>query len=355
MDADLRKSEILVIDDNVMNLKLISSLLKTKHYRVHVLSDGMKICDSLQKSIPDLILLDVMMPKKSGYEICISIKQDNRFSKIPVIFLTALNDTESIIKCFSVGAADYLSKPVNPQELFARIETHLNLKINMEKLEETRRELDTFNQMISHDLKSPMLMIGKLSRYLDQYKEKIDDPNYEEIILGISQKANEIASTMEKYYELSKLSNTRLYVQPIDLNELLRKLIDESHIGSDTQIELGELPEISGDPLLIKNAFKNIIANALKFSRDRHPAKIQIGSRYLESGTLVFVRDNGVGFNMKYSADIFSLFVRLHSQKDFEGTGTGLAIVKKIIELHGGKVWIEAEENKGATVFLIFP
>ena len=354
MNDTLRKSEILIVDDNVLNLKLISSILRTKHYKVRTLSSALKLFEALQKSTPDLILLDVMMPEKSGYELCDDIKQDRRFSEIPVIFLTALNDSASIIKCFNVGAADYLAKPVNPQELFARIETHLNLKINMEKLREAHRELEAFNQMVSHDLKSPILLVNKLAGYLEDYKDKIKDPDYEEIIFGIRTKTEEITYVMEKYSELSKLSYRRLKIEPIYLNELFKEIFEENADAKTVAIEISDLPVINGDRLLIKNAFTNVVANAVKFSRNRNPAVIQVGCKDLESGRLIFIKDNGVGFNMKYSADIFKMFVRLHSQKNFEGTGTGLAIVKKIMDLHGGKVWIEAKENEGATVCFLF-
>lgn len=351
----MRKEKILIVDDNDINLKFIASILKAKHYRVRALSNGLKLFEALESSKPDLILLDIMMPDKSGYELCSSLKHDKRFSEIPVIFLTSLNDSASIMKCFNVGAADYLSKPVNPQELFARIETHLNLKINMEKLQEAYRELDVFNHMISHDLKSPILMVNKLAGYLEDYKEKIDNPDYEEIVSGIRQKTEEVVYIMEKYSELSKLCCTKPSIEPIALNDLFKEIFMENTFSAQAVIKIADMPVIYGDRLLMKCAFANIVSNALKFSHNRHPSIVEVGYNKLENGTLIFVKDNGVGFNMKYSANIFEMFTRLHSQKDFEGTGTGLAIVKKIVMLHGGKVWIEAAENEGATVYMELP
>lgn len=354
MDDTLRKPEILIVDDNVWSLEYLSMILKAKGYKIRTLSNALHLLDILEESQPNLILLDVMMPGKSGYELCSYLKQEKRFCEIPVIFLTALDDSESIIRCFQVGAVDYLSKPVNVQELFARIETHLNLKNSTEKLREAQKEIYSFNQMISHDLKTPILMLKKLACYLEDYKDKTQDPDYEEIILGIRQKAEEITYVMEKYSELSKLSCTKLRIEPVDLNELFREIFYENSASEAVVIQMEHLPIIKGDRLLLKCAFANAVANALKFSRNSHPPIIQIGSRKSDSSFLLYIKDNGVGCNLNGFINPFEMFTRLHSQADFEGTGTGLAIVKKIIDLHEGKVWLKSEENKGATIYFEF-
>jgi light-regulated signal transduction histidine kinase (bacteriophytochrome) len=322
---------------------------------VKTLDNAEQLFDVLAIFEPDLILLDIMMPEISGYDLCSEIKQEERFSKIPVIFLTSLNDTASIIKCFSVGAADYLSKPVNTQELFARIETHINLQINTAKLQAAERELDNFNQMISHDLKSPILMVNKLAGYLIEYQGKVDDPDFDEIINGIRQKSEEVAYVMSKYSELSRLSYIKLNAELVDLNILIQEIISELTNSSNAVIETSDLPVIWGDRLLMKRALANIVSNAFKFTQGRNPARICIGYNCSDYGYLIFVKDNGVGFNPEYGDRLFKMFSRLHSSKDFEGTGTGLAIVKKIIELHNGTVWIEGKENEGASAYIELP
>ncbi len=354
MGDALRKPEILIVDDDVLILQLTSTILKKRGYEVRTLSNALRLFDILEESRPDLILLDILMPVKSGYDLCGGLKQDKRFEKIPVIFMTSLNDSESILKCFRVGAADYLAKPVNTQELFARIEIHLDRKISAEKLRKTQDELFSLNQMISHDLKTPILMVKKLADYLEEYKERIQDPDFEEIILGIRRKTEEIAYVMEKYSELSKLSCVKLRLEPVDCNELFQEIFDESRGSEAAVIQMDHLPVINGDRLLLKRAFANAVGNALKFSRNSRPAVIQVGFRRLDGASLLWIKDNGVGFTMKYAANPFEMFTRLHSQADFEGTGTGLTIVKKIMDLHGGTVWMEAEKNKGATIFFEF-
>lgn len=355
MDETFLGAKILIVDDNVLNLKLISSILSAQHYQVRTVSNALRMFDALEHDAPDLILLDVMMPEKSGYELCTSIKQDRRFASIPVIFLTALNDSASIIKCFNVGGADYLSKPVSPPELLARINTHLNLKMNVEKLWEARRELETFNQMISHDLKSPILLVHKLAGYLEGYRDKISDPDYTTIIRGIQGKTSEIACSMEKYSELARLSYRTPQMESIDLNALMEEIFTTQAEGTPAVLWMDDLPTLLGDRVLLKNAFTNVISNALKFSRERHPPIIEVRCRMQEHGLQLCIRDNGVGFDMKYADNLFQMFTRMHTQEEFEGTGTGLAIVKKILDLLGGDVWIEAVENQGATVFFTFP
>src|SRR5690242_4013504 len=134
------------------------------------------------------------------------------------------------------------------------------------------------------------------------------------------------------------------------VDEVLKDIARETG-GREIRWEIGELPYAECDPGLMKQVFSNLLSNAVKYTRPRKPAVIELGQKMLDAGPAIFIRDNGVGFNMKYAAKLFGVFQRLHRREDFEGTGVGLATVQRIIHKHGGRIWAEAEMNKGATFY----
>jgi light-regulated signal transduction histidine kinase (bacteriophytochrome) len=164
-----------------------------------------------------------------------------------------------------------------------------------------------------------------------------------------------MSQLLEDLLKLSRLGRQELSKQVCSLKPLVEEVVKGLKPEmQDRQVEwrIADLPFVEGDPVLLKQVFVNLLSNALKFTRTRQPAIIEIGQTTIDGEPVVFVRDNGVGFSMKYADKLFGLFQRLHRQQDFEGTGVGLAIVQRIIHRHGGRVWAEAEVNKGATFYL---
>ncbi|MEG4346393.1 PAS domain S-box protein [Microcoleus sp. A003_D6] len=240
------------------------------------------------------------------------------------------------------------------------VETKQALSERTEQLEVANKELESFSYSVSHDLRAPLRHISGFVNALKQRiqaNEAIRDRkifHYIEVIEDSSQKMNLL---IDGLLMLSRVTRTELMQIPIDLTRLVQTAIKLAKLRTDTtsvqtplevEFEIGDLPAVTGDPTLLQQVFSNLISNAVKFSRDRTPARIVIDG--LPDGT-VFVKDNGVGFPMEYADRLFGAFGRLHSQREFEGTGIGLAIVWRIVHRHGGRIWAESAPGEGATFY----
>jgi PAS domain S-box-containing protein len=240
------------------------------------------------------------------------------------------------------------------------IETKQALSERTKQLESANQELESFSYSVSHDLRAPLRHISGFVNALKQRLEAIEAlsdrkiAHYIEIIEDSSEKMNLL---IDGLLVLSRVSRAELIQIPIDLTQLVQTAIKLAKLRTNTtsvqtpqavKFEIGDLPTVIGDPTLLQQVFSNLIGNAVKFSRDRIPARIVIDS--LPDGT-IFVKDNGVGFEMEYANQLFGAFQRLHSQREFEGTGIGLAIVQRIIHRHNGRIWAESTPTQGATFY----
>ena len=222
------------------------------------------------------------------------------------------------------------------------------------ELETANRELESFSYSVSHDLRAPLRAINGFSNLLiSDYADKLSG----EALMyldKVKENANKMALLIDDLLAFSRLSRNPLKKRRVDLRGLVVQVIEELHAetgGREIKWQIGDLAPCQADPALLKQVYANLISNALKYTRPRPVPVIEIGSRMLRGQTVYFVRDNGVGFDMKYAGNLFGVFQRLHSEADFEGTGIGLAIVQRIVNRHGGKIWAEAEVDQGATFF----
>jgi PAS domain S-box-containing protein len=226
------------------------------------------------------------------------------------------------------------------------------------QLEAANQELDSFSYSVSHDLRAPLRHISGFVAALQQRLEQTHsstDPkitHYLEVIHNSSQKMGQL---IDGLLTLSRLGRRQLTSYPVELGQLVETAVNHTQSLTDVsaptllEFQVGSLPPVMGDATLLQQVFSNLIDNAVKFSRHSHPATIKIGS--LADGT-IFVQDNGVGFDMEHADQLFGPFQRLHSQQEFEGTGIGLAIVQRIIHLHGGTIWAKSQPGQGATFYL---
>ncbi len=237
------------------------------------------------------------------------------------------------------------------------IETKQALSERTIQLETTSRELDSFSYSVSHDLRAPLRHVSGFVNALTLQLERngaIADPKVLHYLQVIQNSSQKMGLLIDGLLTLSRLGRRQLEKHPVNLRTLVESaiaLVESQSAGGNERLiefEIGDLPTVMGDATLLQQVFSNLIDNAVKFSRDRYPARIVVGK--LQDDTL-FVRDNGVGFDMEYAAQLFGAFQRLHSQKDFEGTGIGLAIVQRIIHRHGGIIWAESQPEKGTTFY----
>jgi PAS domain S-box-containing protein len=241
----------------------------------------------------------------------------------------------------------------------------LNQDLEQRVIERTRelqavnKELEAFAYSVSHDLRAPVRHIAGFTELLEKHSGKLLDEKSRRYTQMILESANRMGTLVDDLLGFSRVGRAETQKTTVRLTGLIQTLVSE--IAPDTQTRritwrIGDLPTCHGDPAMLRVVFGNLISNAVKFTRTREEAEIEIGSlNHTTDDMVMFVKDNGVGFNMKYEDKLFGVFQRLHSQEAFEGTGIGLATVQRIVHRHGGRVWAESAVNKGATFYVALP
>ena len=245
--------------------------------------------------------------------------------------------------------------------LFERIEkvkilNELNEKLTKrsEKLEDANKELEAFAYSVSHDLRVPLRAIDGFSRIvLEDYEDKLDDEGKR--LLGIiRENTKKMGQLIDDILLLSRASRHEMNFTEINMEELTKKIFEEQKMSlneDNIRLEIKDIPSCYGDRVLMQQVLTNLIANSFKFTEPKEERIIEVGSINNENETIYYVKDNGVGFDMKYKDKLFGLFQRLHGADEFKGTGVGLSIVQRVIRRHGGTVWGEGELNEGATFY----
>jgi light-regulated signal transduction histidine kinase (bacteriophytochrome) len=231
---------------------------------------------------------------------------------------------------------------------------NLGLEQRNAELAASNRELEAFTYSIAHDLRAPLRHIQGFSRILSEDAGALLSTAAQECLSQIVDSTQNMGHMVDDLLSLARIGRHELKTEVAGLNtivhEVLKSLVGET-VGRDVQWRIGTLPYVDCDPGLITQVFSNLLSNAVKYTRPRTPAVIEVGQITISGQAAIFVRDNGVGFNMKYAGKLFGVFQRFHRREDFEGTGVGLATVRRIVEKHGGRIWAEAEIDKGATFY----
>ena len=223
---------------------------------------------------------------------------------------------------------------------------------------EVREEIDSVCYSVSHDLRAPLRAVNGFSRILlKNHNDQLDKTSCEYLEI-IEDSAKQINDYIEGILIFSRIGRQTLKMSQVNMrniaNEVVKKYQDQEN-GREIEVAVQKLPDVFADPVMMRHIFSNIIENAFKFTRTREKTKIEIDCKQNQDEYLFMVKDNGVGFDMNYADKLFGLFQRLHSDSDFEGAGIGLAITRRIVQRHGGKVWIEADVNNGATFYFTLP
>jgi two-component system, sensor histidine kinase and response regulator len=382
-----RKVNILLVDDEPDSLIALDAILDGLEQTLVKAVSGREALSQVLERDFAVILLDVQMPGMSGIETAELIRARDRSSHTPIIFLTgSVRSAEMMFKGYSAGAVDYLMKPIEPEVLRAKVEVFVELALGRatlqqevaerkriaaeigelnEQLEQRNKDLtaanadlETFAQTISHDLRMPLRHIHAFAALLEDAAARKLNAEEAGHLKNIQSASVHMGKLIDALLAFSRIGRASMRMQAIDMdalvNETLRQLQPElitRHIDWNKR----SLPAVTGDPDLLRQVWVNLLANAIKYTRPRDPALIEIGSVADHNEIVFHVRDNGVGFNMEYADRLFQVFHRLHADTEFEGTGVGLANVKRIIQRHGGRTWAEARVGEGATIYFSLP
>ncbi len=226
------------------------------------------------------------------------------------------------------------------------------------QLEAANKELEAFSYSVSHDLRTPLRAIDGFSHILlEDYNDKLDDEG-KRLLNVVRDNTSKMGQLIDDILKFSRAGRLELIPVEIDMEKMAREVFEELQPvvdASKLQLEIGPLPHASGDRAMMRQVFVNLLSNAIKFSRQREPAVIKVGASIEGGEAVYFVKDNGAGFDMQFADKLFGVFQRLHGVTEFEGTGIGLAIVKRIVARHGGRVWAEGKVNEGATFYFALP
>ncbi|MGZ8940154.1 MAG: sensor histidine kinase, partial [Limisphaerales bacterium] len=226
------------------------------------------------------------------------------------------------------------------------------------QLEIANKELEAFSYSVSHDLRAPLRAIDGFSKILQEENLAAADEDTVHLLDGIQKNAKRMAQLIDDLLQFSRITRSSIVSAEVNLEELFHVVFQEQKaLQPERNIEMvvQKLPVVKGDNAMLRQVVENLVSNALKYSRLSDPSRIKVGAREEREDHVISVQDNGVGFDMRYADKLFQVFQRLHSDKDFEGTGVGLAIVQRIINRHGGRIWAESELGKGATFFFTLP
>jgi two-component system, sensor histidine kinase and response regulator len=347
---------ILVVDDVTQNLQVVGTMLRNQGYHVMPATSGPQALERLRAQPPDLILLDLMMPEMDGLEVCRRLKADAVTERIPVIFLTASNEMDHLVKGFTAGAVDYVTKPFNAPELLARVRTHLELQHARQRLREMNDEKNEFMGIVAHDLRSPL---GTIKGFAEVLLEDSQMPRAElqDFTRRIHDTAVRMAEMVQNLLDSNRIERgeMKLNLAPVELCSVLGSVVEAYRQRAAAkqqtiQLQNGTPPVmVLVDAIVIVQVLENLLSNAVKYS----PSGRSIYVRLNKSAEAIRceVQDEGPGLSAEDQKKLFGKFARL-SAKPTGGepaTGLGLSIVKKMVEAMNGRVWCESEAGRGAT------
>jgi signal transduction histidine kinase len=412
----VRRSEvkILVVDDRADNLISIEAILEKDNYTIVKANSGRAALKVLLNDHDfSLILMDVQMPELNGYETATIIYERDKLRNIPIVFITANNyDEDFMFKGYKMGGVDYIYKPINPELLRAKVAVFVELysknqqlmlqekkllvaneflqkeieerKVseervkllneqlvaNNESLKQMNEELDQFAYMASHDLQEPLRKIQVFSDKI--LRNNNFDPDSEKYFGKIINSSKRMQHLINNLLDFSRHTVSSNDFKKTPLNELVKNVLTELEVEiekSNARINYEDLPVVSAVPGLMQQLFYNLFSNAIKFRKPSvdlvidvkaekmNPLDLSKFIRYSQGKNYykITVHDNGIGFDDKYAEDIFRVFKRLHSYQEFEGTGVGLSICKKIVEKHNGFIKAESKIDNGSTFIIGLP
>jgi len=376
LDQTSRGDRILVVDDSPDNLFLIQATLEDDGYEITLAEDGRTALRLVDQVLPDLILLDVMMPEMDGYEVTERIRQNPNLPYIPILLITA-HERSSVVKGLDIGADDFIRKPVDIDELLARVRSLLRLKHSIDEREEMVRQREDFVSRLTHDLRTPLVAADRMLILFQQEAFGALPQEMHEAVDSMTrsnQKLLQLVNTLLEVYRHEAGCKT-LHFSPVDLKELaqevaqeLKPLAEERSLKLIVNIDSGSNMDLSGqlsttvmgDLLELHRVLTNLVGNAIKFTEQGAITIFVTGTPVHQSSNspkpayvAVAVQDTGVGIPLEEQA---TLFERFHSgEHKRSGSGLGLYLSRRIVESHNGTIEVRSQPSEGSTFTIRLP
>ncbi len=383
----INKPLVLVIDDSQVNLMLLYNILEQKDFRVISARNGEDGLALAKKNKPDIILLDIVMGGWDGYETCHRIKQDNDLVKIPVLFLSALGDTENKVRAFKAGGVDYVSKPFQKDELLARVETQLELaylrqnlerevvnqtekiqllfealKLSYDKAQQASILKTEFLRNISHEFRTPMnIVLGMTEILIDDTGLTEDQRDCADTVMQAGKRLMDILTNMLNFSQQFK-GELKEVICDFHIHEMIDNVLKELSVTTvqiSTEIEPSLYALLRGNQEDLSKVLSQLLENAIKFT---HQGKIVIEVQPIEGvderrWVRFEIRDTGIGIAKDKQAHLFDIFFQIDgsSTRAYEGLGMGLAVAKMFIENMGGQIGVESTKDIGSTFWFNVP
>ena len=365
--------KLLVVDDDVLLKTALCNGLRENGYDTTGFTSARAALAALQTARFDVLLTDLMMPDMDGITL---LKEARKIDPdLGTIMLTGEGSIATAVEAMKLGAMDYVLKPFSLSVLLlvltralearrlrlekAQLERRLGertaeLEVANSELKTANEELNAFAHSVSHDLRAPLRSVQSLTSILAADYSGGLPSEAQEIMHRLLASAQRMGQMMADLLRFSQIGQCLLSESEVRISQLAKEALDDlrpDQEGRAIEVRLGELPDCVGDAALLRQVLFNLISNAFKFTRGKQPAVVEIGCEEQNGAKVYFVRDNGAGFEMQDAQKLFGVFQRLHGAQEFEGTGVGLSIVRRIIERHGGRIWAEAKVGEGATFY----
>jgi len=363
---------ILLVDDDPGDRRLVELALEKSRqpvkFALETAGSLTECLEHLKNNKFDLLLLDLGLPDSQGLETVDKVSK--ACPQTPIVVLTGLADEEAGVEAIKRGASDYLVKSKFFRDILVRTiryslerkkagdalkSLNKELEATVEKLTKTNRELEDFAYVVSHDLKAPLRGIKTLTEWISgDYADKIDENGVEQLNL-LSNRADRMHNLIEGILQYSRVGRVKEEQARINLNELVPQVIDLIARPENISITVeNELPTITFEPTRVTQVFQNLLSNAVKYM-DKPQGQVRVAC-VEDNGFWKFsVADNGPGIDQRHFERIFRMFQTLLPKDEFESTGIGLTVTKKIVEMYGGKIWVESEPGQGSTFLFTFP
>lgn len=377
-ESNNERSTILIVDDTPANISVLLAFLENKEFDILIAEDGVNALETIKYSSPDLILLDIMMPKMDGFETCKHLKSNPETEKIPILFMTALSETQDKVRGLELGAVDFITKPFQNEEVLARIRTHISLKKAQKALLDKELEVRTiqamdesrkdFLELITGELKSPLMTIYGNTKLLEETELSKDQAESVQSIMAASERIEKftigILEFLKESSNLDRMKQTRIHFEPLIRFVANSNKVDadKKHIKIVTECHPMVPDSLSGNPVIFRKIIDELVKNAIQFT---FSGTVTISVSFLANipqrtaeaqkkcKIAIKVKDGGPGIPEDKQKLIFSPFYQINPNEDNQGIGLGLSLTKKLCKMIDADISVISEKDKGSEFTIV--